>query len=71
MTVANRTAVERQQKAKEDEWRKKQQKLRAREHREEIDSDNDDDLEEDEVVVGTECDDLGSEDTLTGTYSSM
>ena len=39
----------------------------------ETDSDDDDDDEEedDEVVVDTEWGDLGSEDALTGTHSSM
>ena len=72
MTAANCATTERQRKAKEDERRKKQQKLRAWEHEEETDSDIDDnEEEEEEVVTNTEWDDLESEDTLTGTHSSM
>ena len=67
VTTANRTAAERQWKVKEDEKRKKQQKLRAWKRGEETDSDDDDDEEEeDEVVADTEWVDLESEDTLTG-----
>ena len=35
------------------------------------DNDNNNEEEDDEVVTGVEWDDLGSEDTLTDTYSSM
>ena len=57
---------------KEDERRKKQQKLHAWEHGEETDSDEDDDEEEEEeVVADTKCGELGSEDTLIGIPSFM
>jgi len=73
MAAANRTAAEWQKKTKEVERKKKQQKLQARERGEETDSDDndDDDEEDDEVVTDTEWGDLGDEDTLTGTHSSM
>ena len=72
MTAANCATTERQWKAKEDERRKKQQKLRAWEHGVETDSDDDDDKEEDdEVVDDTERDGLESEDMLIGTRSSL
>ena len=45
--------------------------MRAWEQGEEIDSDDDDDDEDDEVVADTEWEDLASEDTLTGIYSSV
>jgi len=69
MAVANRTAAEWQKKTKEVKRKKKLQKLRAWERGEETDSD--DEEEDDEVVADIEWDDLGSEDTLTGTHSSM
>ena len=60
---------------KEDERRKKQQKLHAWELREETNSDEDDNEEEEEegeeVVADPEWGDLESEDTLTGIPSSM
>ena len=60
---------------KEDERRKKQQKLHAWELREETNSDEDDNEEEEEegeeVVANPEWGDLESEDTLTGIPSSM
>jgi len=57
---------------KEDERRKKQQKLHAHECGEETDSvEDNDEEEEEEVVTDTEWDDLKSEDTLIGIPSSM
>ena len=59
---------------KEDERRKKQQKIHARECGEETDSDDDDDddnEEDDEVVADIEWDDPASEDTLIGIHSSV
>ena len=72
MVEANHTAAEWQRKTKEVE-KKKQQKMLARERKEETDSDDDDDNEEedDEVAANIEWDDPVSEDTLTGTHSSM
>ena len=74
MAATNHTMAEWQKKAKEDERRKKQHKLRAWERGEETDNDDDNDdndEEDDEVVANTEWDDLVSEDTLTGMYSSV
>ena len=57
---------------KEDERRKKQQKLWARERGEDTDSDDDDDEEDDgEVVYDTEHGDLESKDLLTGARSLL
>ena len=70
--AANRTKDEWQRKAKEDERKKRQQKLLAWERGEDTDSDDDDDKEgDDEVVDDTEHDDLESEDMLIGTGSSL
>ena len=61
-----------EKKMKEFKRKKKQLKLQAWERGEETYSDDDDDDEEDdEVVVDIEWGDLESEDTLTGTHSSM
>ena len=72
MAAAYHTTAEWQKKAKEDERRKRQQKLWAWERGETdcVDVDDVDD-EDDEVVFNTEWDDLASEDTLTGIYSSV
>ena len=72
MAMVKRTMAEWQKKTKEVKRKSKQEKMKAQERGEEIDSDDDDDEEEDdEVVVDTEWGDLGSEDALIGTHSSM
>ena len=73
VAAANRTVAEWQKKVKEDERRKKQQKLRVEERGEETNSDDDDNDndEDDKVVANTKWDDLASEDTLIGIYSSI
>ena len=72
VVVVNRATAEWQKKTKEFKRKKKLQKLQARGRGEETDSDDDDDNEEhDEVVADIEWDNLGGEDALTGTHSSM
>lgn len=74
VVVVNHTVAEWEKKTKEVERKKKQRKLQAQERGEEIDSvddDDDDDEEDDEVVADTEWADLGGEDALIGTHSSM
>ena len=70
VATVNRTTAKWQKKMKEFKKKKKLQKLQAWERGEETDSD-DDNEEDDEVVTDIEWDDLGSEDVLTGTHSSM
>ena len=73
MATTNHTTAEWERKTKEFKRKKMLQKQQAREQGEETDSDDDDnDNEEyDEVVADIEWGNLGSEDVLTGTRSSL
>ena len=74
VAMENRTTAEWYRKTRELKRKKMLHKQQAREQGEETYSDDDDDdndEEYDEVVADIEWDDLGSEDTLTGTHSSM
>ena len=73
MVMVNRTAAEWERKTKEFKRKKMLNKQQAWERGEETDSDDNDEEEEeyDEVVADIEWDDLGREDTLIGTHSSM
>ena len=71
VVATNCTTAEWERKTKEFKRKKMLQKQQARERGEETDSDDDDDDDEEEVVIDTKWGDLGSEDVLTGTHSSM